>query len=176
MDSNEFISKSGDSFYPIKEETVLSSLMQRYKIVIIESLITAFGLERMILDQHGGDVDTIHSVRQIDSDPDMEYKNPQNQANYENRGSYNRASVTGPGTRYQQMRHEARKAYGEDNSRGINGKTIINIYATTNPLNTKHIAKRAFGLGNRGNVEHLYVFQQRKDGIRRFEEKGKKVF
>lgn len=60
--------------------------------------------------------------------------------------------------------------------RGINGKTIINIYATTNPLNTKHIAKRAFGLGNRGNVEHLYVFQQRKDGIRRFEEKGKKVF
>lgn len=119
MNSNDFVSKSGDSFYPIKEETVLSSLMQRYKIVIIESLITAFGLDRMILDQHGGDVDTIHSVRQIESDPDMEYKNPQNQANYENRGPYNRASVTGPGTRYQQMRHEARKAYGEDNSRTV---------------------------------------------------------
>jgi len=119
MDSNDFISKSGDSFYPIKEETIFSSLMRRYKIVIIESLITAFGLDLMILDQHGGDVDTIHTVRQIDSDPDMEYKNPQNQANYENRGPYNRASVTGPGTRYQQMQHDARKAYGEDNSNTV---------------------------------------------------------
>jgi len=43
-------------------------------------------------------------------------------------------------------------------------------------MNTKHIGKRAFGLGERGNVEHLYVFQQSKDGRRRFEEKGRKIF
>ena len=60
--------------------------------------------------------------------------------------------------------------------RGLNGKLLINVYATTNPLNTKHIAKRAFGLGARGNVEHLYVFQQRRDERRRFEEKGRKIF
>ena len=60
--------------------------------------------------------------------------------------------------------------------RGLNGKVSVNVYATTNPMNTKHIAKRAFGLGERGNVEHLYVFQQSKDGRRRFEEKGRKVF
>ena len=60
--------------------------------------------------------------------------------------------------------------------RGLKGKVLVNIYATTNPLNTKHIAKRAFGLGERGNVEHLYVFQQSKDGRRRFEEKGRKIY
>lgn len=60
--------------------------------------------------------------------------------------------------------------------RGLKGKVSVNIYATTNPMNTKHIAKRAFGLGERGNVEHLNVFQQGKDGRRRFEEKGRKIF
>jgi len=60
--------------------------------------------------------------------------------------------------------------------RGLKGKVSVNIYATTNPMNTKHIGKRAFGLGERENVEHLYVFQQSKDGRRRFEEKGRKIF
>lgn len=60
--------------------------------------------------------------------------------------------------------------------RDLKGKVSVNVYATTNSMNTKHIAKRAFGLGERGNVEHLYVFQQSKDGRRRFEEKGKKIF
>ena len=60
--------------------------------------------------------------------------------------------------------------------RGLKGKVLVNIYATTNPMNTKHIANRVFGLGERGNVEHLYVFQQSKDGRRRFEERGTKIF
>ena len=60
--------------------------------------------------------------------------------------------------------------------RDLKGQVTVNVYATTNPMNTKHIAKRAFGLGERGNVKHLYVFQQGKDGRRRFEEKGRKVF
>jgi hypothetical protein len=60
--------------------------------------------------------------------------------------------------------------------RGLADKVLVNVYATTNPMNTKHIATRVFGLGERGNVEHLYVFQQSKDGRRRFEEKGRKIF
>ena len=60
--------------------------------------------------------------------------------------------------------------------RGLKRKVSVNVYATTNPMNTKHIAKRVFGLGERGNVEHLYVFQQGKDGSRHFEKKGKKIF
>lgn len=123
MDNNDFISKIGDSFVPIKEETILSSLMRQYRRVIFESLITAFCLDELILDQHGGDVDTVHSVRQVGVDPNMEYKNHVNEEAYENRGDYSHTIVTGPGTRYEEVKHEARKAYGEDNR-----NTVIDAY------------------------------------------------
>lgn len=54
--------------------------------------------------------------------------------------------------------------------------SLVNIFATTNPKNTANIAKRAFALGDRGNIEHLYVFQQTKDGCRKFEGTGYKVY
>lgn len=63
-----------------------------------------------------------------------------------------------------------------NNTRSIENNSVINIFATTNPLNTKHIASRAFGLGERGNVEHLYVFQQRKDDNRYFELDGHQIY
>ena len=54
---------------------------------------------------------------------------------------------------------------------------VVNVYATTNPKNTLNIARRAFGSISRGNVGHLYVFQQQhKEGIRLFERKGHKIF
>lgn len=52
----------------------------------------------------------------------------------------------------------------------------LNVYATTNPMNTKHIASRVFAMGNRGNVRHLFVFQQKKDGRRSFENYGHKIY
>jgi hypothetical protein len=60
--------------------------------------------------------------------------------------------------------------------RGIKRIPVINVYATTNPLNTKHIAKRVFALGGRGNVEHLYVFQQGNSGKRIFRPKSHKIY
>jgi len=54
--------------------------------------------------------------------------------------------------------------------------SILNVYATTNPKNTLHIARRVFGSVDRGNVGHLYVFQQNKDEKRTFEKKGHKIF
>jgi len=60
--------------------------------------------------------------------------------------------------------------------RGLERGSIINVFATTNPMNTVHIAKRAFGSGERGNVKHLYVFQQGNSKKRIFKEKGKKIF
>lgn len=54
---------------------------------------------------------------------------------------------------------------------------VVNVYATTNPKNTLNIARRAFSSVSRGNVGHLYVFQQQhKEGIRLFERKGHKIF
>ena len=47
---------------------VYNSIFEEYERVVIQSLITSFGLDFLVRDQHGGDVDTIHNVRQIDKD------------------------------------------------------------------------------------------------------------
>lgn len=60
--------------------------------------------------------------------------------------------------------------------RGVEQGVAVNVFATTNPLNTRHIASGAFGLGNRGNVSHLYVFQQMADGIRSFDSKEHRIY
>ena len=78
--------KSND-YYP--EENVFSSIWGEYEHIIVESLITSFGLDFIVKDQHGGDVDTILNVRKIGNDPNMKYKNKKNQSDYENRGKYN---------------------------------------------------------------------------------------
>lgn len=63
-----------------------------------------------------------------------------------------------------------------NSARDLDQNTVVNIYATTNPMNTKHIASRAFALADRGNIRHLYIFQQQNQGDRLFEQKGHKVF
>ena len=60
--------------------------------------------------------------------------------------------------------------------RKLKESMTINVYATTNPKNTVHVAKRAFALGNRGNVKQLYVFQQKGSGRRKFEDRGHKIY
>lgn len=60
--------------------------------------------------------------------------------------------------------------------RKLDETSIVNLYTTTNPMNTKHIAKRVFALGGRGNIAHLYVFQQGQDEKRTFQSKAYKVY
>ena len=60
--------------------------------------------------------------------------------------------------------------------RSIRGRPAVNVFATTNPMNTLHISKRVFVTGNRANIDHLYVYQQRHDGIRRFSAKAHKIY
>ena len=47
-----------------------------------------------------------------------------------------------------------------DAVREFNQNIVVNIYATTNPMNTLHIARNAFASADRGNIKHLYVYQQ----------------
>lgn len=54
--------------------------------------------------------------------------------------------------------------------------TVVNVYATTNPKNTLYIARQVFGAVGRGNVMHLYVFQQNKDEKRTFGKEGYKIY
>lgn len=52
----------------------------------------------------------------------------------------------------------------------------VNVYATTNPLNTMNIASSAFKLGGRENFNEVRVFQQERKGIRKFNNKGTIVY
>ena len=60
--------------------------------------------------------------------------------------------------------------------RHISGNTIVNVFATTNPMNNIYLARQVFGLGNRGNILHLFVFQQSRNMGRKFEPKGHKIY
>ena len=60
--------------------------------------------------------------------------------------------------------------------RKFNKISTLNVFATTNPLNTVNLSKRVFALGDRGNIEHLYVFQQKNDDRRVFETKGHRIY
>ena len=76
-------------FDPDPSEPVMDSIFQQYERVLVESLITSFGLDFLVNDRHGGDVDTIHNVRQIGQDERITYKNVLNQQAYEQKGTYN---------------------------------------------------------------------------------------
>lgn len=52
----------------------------------------------------------------------------------------------------------------------------LNVFATTNPMNSKQIAMSVFAQGGRGNVAHLYVFQQESKENRVFSKRGRKIY
>lgn len=81
----------GSSFEPDPTEPIMESIFQQYERVLVESLITSFGLDFLVQDQHGGDVDTIHNVRQIGRDEQMAYKDLENKQAYDQRGQYDAA-------------------------------------------------------------------------------------
>lgn len=54
--------------------------------------------------------------------------------------------------------------------------SIVNIYATTNPMNTVQIIRSTFKMADRGNVEHVFVYQQDSSGKRRFNKEGYKIY
>lgn len=73
------------------DENVFKTIWSEYERVIIESIITSFGLDFIVKDQVGGDVDTIHNVRNLkDEKENTIYKNLKNQQNYDNRSEWDK--------------------------------------------------------------------------------------
>ena len=84
-----FVSAIENSSYSnLDKDDAFHILLKQYKSIISETLITTFGLDSFVKDSHGGDVDTIHNVRQIGKDPNMTYKSDANKEEYDNRGDY----------------------------------------------------------------------------------------
>jgi hypothetical protein len=88
---SSFIGDLNKNFETNPNENVFESIWGEYEKVVMRSLVNSFGLDFLVHDQYGGDVDTIHNVREIGRDPNMTYKNSQNASDYANRGKYDSA-------------------------------------------------------------------------------------
>lgn len=117
----DYVHAVGSNFFPEPDDGVMESIFKQYERVIVESLITSFGLDFIVKDRHGGDVDTINNVRKIGSDSQMAYKNKANEDAYNNRGKYNDRDYKND-SYYQDMQHAARDDYRET------GRTVEDAY------------------------------------------------
>ena len=93
-------------------ESIFSQMWNAYRSIILRSIVTSFGLDFIVRDQTGGDVDTIHNVRKIGQDELMGYKNSSNEAAYNNRPDYDAKSYHAGGN-FQQTKHKARDTWQE---------------------------------------------------------------
>lgn len=98
-------------FEPFQDESIMKSILAQYERVLVESLITTFGLDFIVKDQYGGDVDTIHNVGKIGVDSQMIYKNRNNKIQYDNRGIYDSSKYhsSRKGSNYQKIKHNAKE-------------------------------------------------------------------
>lgn len=120
----------GKNFSPSPEENLFDTMFKQYERVIIESLITSFGLDFIVQDRYGEDVDTVHNVRKIGIDSQMTYKNHANQEAYENRGAYSSKTYHAD-QRYRDVMQEAKHDFE------TNGTLIKDSYVEGNTLFTR---------------------------------------
>ena len=109
-------------------ENSYETIFSQYEKVIVQALVSSFGLDFLIQDQHGGDVDTINNVRKIGKDPEMKYKNQKNAEAYANRGKYDGADYH-KDPRFSEIKSKKRKEYFENGNKDFKdeytGKTNI---------------------------------------------------
>ena len=110
MDGTSFIAKLDKKPTMLPGESVFGAIWSEYERVIIQSLITSFGLDFLVHDQHGGDVDTIINARSIG------FKNSKYEAAYEQRGEYDRHQYHEKDPYYHQRTQEAKENF---NQKGI---------------------------------------------------------
>lgn len=71
-----------------EQPNVFRDIISQYESVVVKSIVTSFGLDFLLFnDRRGGDVDTIHTVR---DESVTDYANNNNQRDYEKRGNYDK--------------------------------------------------------------------------------------
>jgi hypothetical protein len=118
-----YAAKVDKDFVPDYHGNIFDDIFEQYERVIVESLITSFGLDFIVKDQYGGDVDTILNVRKIGEDPAMSYKSQANKEAYQTRGEYDYAAYHGQHENYAELRRESKKEFQSS------GKPIDDAYA-----------------------------------------------
>lgn len=144
---SKFINELNSSVSPDPENNVFTDIWQQYERVVLHSLITSFGLDFLVHDQHGGDVDTVRGVRE------GVYKNPANAAAYKARGEYD-AHAYHSDPRYVSKVRTAREAYRSD------GTTVEDAYVPGRQLHfttasSVRTADATIGTAGRANLDHV---------------------
>lgn len=125
---------------------VFDGIWNEYEKVVLHSLLTSFGLDFLVHDQQGGDVDTIRSVRATGN-----FKDPKARAAYEARGEYDpHAYHSDP--RYREITKRAREAFNAD------GTMIEDAYIPGNmvaPNRARHMETVNGGTNKRANLDHV---------------------
>lgn len=112
--NENLVSKMTKGYYPDSENSVYDDLFTQYGKVIMNSLITTFGLDKALIeDKYGGDVDTIHNVRKIGVDKEMVYKNFQNEEIYKKLEKYDSKDYHRD-SRFRNIKHQIREEFKKD--------------------------------------------------------------
>ena len=141
MASNEFMVMLSNNKISNPAGNVLDGIWESYERIVLHSLVTAFGLDFLVRDQHGGDVDTILGVRESGT-----FKSEEHRVSYENRGAYDSAAYHGD-QRYREITKNARKAFDE------RGEMIEDAYVPGNTLAPRRVS--SLGPGRRANLDHV---------------------
>lgn len=156
--ANTFVASISDAPTLYAEESLRFSLFEEYKRVVMESLISSFGLDFLMGDRHGGDVDTINNVRKIGSDERMTYKNKKHEENYNNRGEYNHSEYH-KDDRFASKKHEAREKYqatGKGETDTYTGETLEHTTSSAVPKDRRaeldHVVETKAIHDDRGRV------------------------
>lgn len=158
MSGNEFLTALTKTDNPNPEGNVFSGIWSSYERVILHSLITSFGLDFLVQDQPGGDVDTIRSVRDERIPVEERYKNSAHLDAYENRGAYDTKAYHS-GSRFRAVKKNARDHFN------ATGEKIPDGYVPGHFLVPNKSS--AVGTGDMANLDHVIsAYEIHEDGGR----------
>ena len=101
----------------MEKTTIFSEMWDSYKQTILHSIVTSFGLDFIIRDQTGGDVDTVHGVRETGK-----FKNKQNERDYAARGIYDSSAYHENNGFYREFKRDAKAKFDLDDAYFPNNK------------------------------------------------------
>ena len=118
---NNFINEIKNAEYD-PNVSIMESLWSQYERVVIESIISAFGLGMFIKDQDGGDVDTIKNVRSTEH-----FRNKKYQETYDNyiKGRYDSSMYHMEDEYYKKTREHMIKKQMEGKLKDVYTERII---------------------------------------------------
>ena len=149
---SKFINELNNSVSPDPENNVFADIWKQYERVVLHSLITSFGLDFLVHDQHGGDVDTVRGVRA------GVYKNPDNAAAYQARGDYDgHAYHADP--RYLGKAKAAKEAYNVDFTPIDDAYVPGRKLHFTTASSARHAGETVGTLG-RANLDHVVAAKE----------------